>query len=303
MTDCVNGGQVHANKLLSIRNSNQYKQLLLAFVLESVQKTMAWFKSEKKGMPIAVATPVATPVETRLQAECPQPSAPLQTSHDYHATTPSGMAAPQQVYMNQQANTLPITNGPLETQFLKLQNMGNRSQTHKMFVMVSIMAALSAVNNAVAQIIALRYPGNYHTEVLLRLYMIGFCILSVLLEVEFNVPLLRESFVLTNWISRGVFYSFLGLLGQSLYDVGYDNHFRRYRYAGNSNGGYGNNNARYYGVYGPRMPTTEDFAEWYVWMTSYLMFFVGVLYIVLGALCLQNKLREIRRQYQIREGR
>jgi hypothetical protein len=190
-------------------------------------------------------------------------------------------------YPPQQQDPMPLT-------MYKLQTMGYRSQAHKMFIMFSIIAGLTGVNNIFSQLLALTYPGNLHSDVVLRIYAIGFFFLVVLIESE-RIPAIRESFVVNNWICRGIFYSFLGALGQNLYDVGYDNRFNHH---GSYYNGSGDRSGDYYGYYGPRMPSSEDFAEWYIWLTSFLMFSVGWIYIIMGALCLQWKLQQIREQYQ-----
>lgn len=190
--------------------------------------------------------------------------------------------------------------GSMDAEIYRLQTMGHRSGLHKFFLMVNIMAGLTGVNNIVAQCVALRYPGNLPMEVVLRIYLIGFCALVILNEME-RTPMVKESLVLSNWVCRGVFYTFLGVLGHNLYDVGHDNRYRRNNgYNGYSNNNSNNNyrNGDYYGYYGPRMPSSEDFAEWYIWMTSALMFMVGCLYIIMGVLCLQKKLQQLRSHYQ-----
>lgn len=216
-----------------------------------------WQKSSTKGKPVAVATPVD-----------------MDFSSGNYAVAPHGQ-------FNQ-----------VDAEIYRLQSMGNRSCLHKIFLMVNILAGLTGVNNIMAQIVALRFDGNKPVDVVMRLYMIGFCVLVVLIEME-RTPIVRESFVLSNWFCRGIFYTFLGALAQDLFDVGYDNRYRSYY--NNRYSSYGSSN--YNGYSGPRMPTTEDYAEWYVWLNGAVMFLVGCVYMIMGALCLQQKLQQLRQEY------
>ncbi len=234
-----------------------------------------WWQGEKKSLPVAVATPVPVVAD----------SSGMQ--NNYYVAAPNG---PQPFLYD---------GGPMDAQIYKMQSMGHRTQAHKMFIMFSIIAGFTGVNNIFSQLLALTYPGNLQSDVLLRSYMIAFYFLVVLIEME-RIQIVRDSFVLSNWVCRGLFYTFLGVLGQDLYDVGYDNRYRRNTYNNgnnqNSSGGY--RSGDYNGYYGPRMPSSEDFAEWYIWLTSFLMFMVGIIYILMGILCLQWKLRQLREQYQ-----
>lgn len=274
--------------LLRIRCFPLWREIVLvssAHISISINPIMGmWWKDEKKGQPIAVATPVD-----------PHPAG-------------GGMsyATPTAPYSNMMAvptypNVSPSTGGGdgiYRTAPEALYgSMGERSQTHKTFIVISLMAGLTGVNNIIAQILALTYPGNnVHFEIILRIYLIGFCVLMTLNESE-RIPIIKQSAILYSWVGRGLFYCFLGVLGQNLYDVGYDNRYRRNGYYGSSSDSSYNRSGDYNGYYGPRMPSTEDFCEWYIWMTSFCMFLMGVLYIILGAMCMQRKLEHLREQY------
>jgi hypothetical protein len=244
-----------------------------------------WWQNEDKGRPIAVATPVPG-TATAVPVGGADHTTHIATA-PYYVPAPNGHHQPQTI-------------GPMDAQIYKMQSMGHRTQAHKTFLMFNIMAGFTGVNNVVAQCIAITYKGDLQMEIVLRFYMIGFCILVVLNEME-KTQIIRESLVLSNWVGRGIFYSFLGVLGQNLYDVGYDNRYRRNGYYGGSSGSSSSSSNRsgdYNGYYGPRMPSSEDFAEWYIWMTSFLLFFIGVIYLIMGACCLQRKLNLLRAQYQ-----
>jgi COPI associated protein len=244
-----------------------------------------WWNSEKKGQPVAVATPVLPNQQLQYIA----PSAPYQEMPAYnpnpkmvmmagpsHQTGDAGLyrTAPQELY----------------------HSMGGRTQLHKTLILISMVAGLTGINNAIAQALGLTYPGsNIHFEIVLRFYLIGFCVLVALNESE-RIPIIRNSALLYNFIGRGIFYCFLGVLGQNLYDVGFDNRYRGNGYYGSSSSSY--RSGDYYGYYGPRMPTSEDFCEWYIWLTSICMFMVGIVYLLLGATCMQSRLETMRQQYQ-----
>jgi hypothetical protein len=168
---------------------------------------------------------------------------------------------------------------------------GQRTFLHKVFVLVRILTGLTGCNNIIAQLVALSFQGNLPMEVLLRCYTIGLCVLVILIEAEHQkTKLVKESMILQNWISRGVFYTFLGILGLVQYDIGTDNYYtNRNQYSNNSNSN------KYYTV---RIPTLEDAGECYIWVVSWVMFAMGVVYIVMGVLCLQTKLQQLRQDYQ-----
>ena len=238
--------------------------------------TKKWWQRSSKGEPIAIATAVPDPSPPPSPADVP--------SGDYYAA-------------GHYENTR-------DARLHHIQAMGDRSGAHKLFLMFNVMAGLTGVNNAFAQCLALRYDGNKLSDVILRCYLIGFCALVVLIEMEMT-PVVRNSFVLSNWVCRGIFYTFLGALGHNLYDVGYDNRYRAISYYNNGNGyrngnGNGYRNRDYNGYYGTRIPSTEDFEDWYIWLTSRVMFLIGCVYILMGALCLQQKLAQWREQYQQR---
>ena len=167
-------------------------------------------------------------------------------------------------------------------------HFGNRRPLHKFFLIVNGAAALSGINNIIAQFIAIVSPNNPIMDVILRVYMIALFVVVVMNELEFS-SLIRESKVLTDWVSRGIFYTFLGILGVVEYDVGVNNYYR-YR---NNRSSYNTNS----GYYQPMMPTKEDFVEWYLFLVSWIMFGVGVVYIVMGALCMQRKFINLKNEY------
>jgi hypothetical protein len=170
---------------------------------------------------------------------------------------------------------------------------GQRTFLHKVFLLIRILTGLTGCNNIIAQLVALSFHGNMPMEVLLRCYTIGLCVLVILIEAEHQkTKLVKESLILQNWVSRGVFYNFLGVLGVVQYDIGTDNYYNRNN---NNNNNQYNNNNKYYTV---RIPTLEDAGECYIWFNSWVMFAMGVVYIVMGILCLEAKLQQLRQDYQ-----
>jgi hypothetical protein len=249
-----------------------------------------WWNNEKKDQPIAVATPVDLHQQQhQVVGAYPAPSAPYQEMA--YNPNPKVMVGPHQYGVGDA--------GLYRTAPEQLYNaMGQRSQAHKTFILISLVAGLTGINNTIAQVLALTYPGNnVHFEIILRFYLIGFCILMTLNESE-KVPIIRNSALLHNWIGRGLFYCFLGVLGRNLYDVGYDNRYRNNGYYASSSSSSSYRSGDYNGYWGPRMASSEDFCEWYIWLTSHCMFMMGVVYIIMGALCLQGRLEYMRQQFQ-----
>lgn len=266
-----------------------------------------WWQKEKKGMPIAVATPVHPGAVHVGPIHSPPASTGSPTEQQLttnYVAAPSYSNSPQR-QQNLPINELPIIRFPQGVDGQILEALGERTLPHKLLLLFNILAGFVGCNNLVAQAVALMYfKDDLQMELTLRMYLLGFCALVIANETE-RFPTLRDqSYVLSNWVCRGIFYSFLGVLGQNLYDVGYDNRYRRNRYNYNSNGtsgggwGWFTGQGSGQGYYGPRFPTKEDFAEWYIWMTSFLMFLVGIIYIIMGSICLQKRLNAMREQYQ-----
>lgn len=252
---------------------------------------------------IPVATPVAyIPPSAAGGAMSPtdgQASLDRQQQQHQHQKNPSSWQWQQQ--QQQQQGTFPTTtigNDEIDHNLRLLHTAalgGQRTLPHRMFLMLSIVTALTGLNNVVAHLLALLFYGKYEngTEVVLRYYTIGLCLVVILIETD-QTALVRQSLVFRHFATRGVFYSFLGVLGLVEYDIGNQNssRYRQYGFFGTNSGGSSRLTLT--------LPTAEGAGEVYIWMTSSLMAAVGIVYLVLGTFCLHQKLDEIRRDYHQR---
>lgn len=145
---------------------------------------------------------------------------------------------------------------------------------HKMFVFVSFIAGMSALNMGIGQFIGIVYEKVDAIQYVLRLYVIVLCFLVVINELEWT-KFTRESKILNNWITRGAFYSFVGILGL---------------------------------VENEASPADEkdsvagkEMALTYLKVVAWLMVGVGILYSCMGFLCLQIVCNRMRDNYKLRK--
>ena len=145
-----------------------------------------------------------------------------------------------------------------------------RKALHVFFILVSIFAALSALNMCIGQLIGLTFGTLGPIQYVLRVYVILLCVLVILNELEWT-KLTRDSTILRWWVTRGVFYAFVGVLGLVENDVN------------------GNENVK-----------GRDAAIGYVVVVAWLMIGCGCLYFTMGVLCLQLVLNRMRDDYKQR---
>lgn len=91
-----------------------------------------------------------------------------------------------------------------------------------LFSFCSILTIISAVFLAFSQLISIVYkvdillfdetahPPISLLRIIVQIYNILFCIYIYLVEMDFD--LLKESFIIQNWVIRGIFYTFISLL-------------------------------------------------------------------------------------------
>lgn len=147
-----------------------------------------------------------------------------------------------------------------------------RRLLHKFFILVSVVTALVALWMAAGQILGIVVYENGPVEYVLRGYVILLCLLVCLIELEWPA-FARESSVLHNWVSRGLLYVFIGVIGLQ------ENETSTVK------------NEEY---------VTYERAKDVLKAVAWNMIGCGVLYVVMGILCLQLLLRRMRRSYQAR---
>lgn len=98
----------------------------------------------------------------------------------------------------------------------------SRSPMHKFFNFVRFIVIIAAINMLVGQILSLTIQKQGTIEYALRCYVILLCSLIILTELEWIQFVLRNT-ILTNWITRGMFYAFIGVLGMEEFEINQNN--------------------------------------------------------------------------------
>ena len=144
---------------------------------------------------------------------------------------------------------------------------------HHIFITISIIAGLSAFNMALGQFIGIAFGTVGPVQYVLRIYVILLCSLVILNELEWT-KLTRESTILHWWVTRGMVYAFIGVLGLE------ENSVTPADKNENVNG--------------------RDAALGYIQVVAWLMVGCGILYFCMGVLCLQLVCNRMREDYQRR---
>ena len=145
-------------------------------------------------------------------------------------------------------------------------------------MLISMCTGLSALSMGVGQLVGLTVASSTDTiQYVLRLYVVALCSLVILVELEWTA-FARESMILHNWITRGLVYGFIGLLGLEQND----------RAAWNRRGD------SWSGL---------NPAERYVSVVAWIMVACGVVYFGMGVCCLQLVYSRLRKDYQERRKR
>mmetsp|Transcript_39651 Transcript_39651/g.48279 ORF Transcript_39651/g.48279 Transcript_39651/m.48279 type:complete len:262 (+) Transcript_39651:160-945(+) len=145
-----------------------------------------------------------------------------------------------------------------------------RTFVHNWFIMVSILAGVSAFLMGVGQFIGLFYQESGPVQSVVRVYMMAMCGLIVLNELEW-LSFTRDSKLLWIWISRGIVYSFVGVIGIQEIEASE-----------------------------ARSSVTEIWSAGlrkYLVLTAWAMIASGILYFVLGVTCMQIVLGRLRKKY------
>jgi hypothetical protein len=147
-----------------------------------------------------------------------------------------------------------------------------RRPFHKLMSILSGVAALSALNMCIGQLVGYRFQQEGPVQYVMRFYVIILCVLAILVEFEWT-KFARESFILRVWITRGQFYIFIGVLGFEQNDTSH---------AKNSDS------------------VNFQLSMHYVTATAWIMVAVGVLYSLLGMCCLQVYFNRLQTEYEQR---
>jgi len=150
-----------------------------------------------------------------------------------------------------------------------------RTCSHRLFRMIKVVALACAAAMGIGQAVGLFFTssGLDPIQYVLSAYMLLFCIVMMLNELEWG-KFLYDSALLSNWISRGVIYSFVGVIGIS------ENRIVKVEDDG-------------------ALPKA---ASVYLQVVAYGMVIVGLIYFAMGVLCCQIVYSRARKDWEERTG-
>jgi len=150
-----------------------------------------------------------------------------------------------------------------------------RTTFHKCINVIRFGVIVCAFNMGAGEIVSCYLiPSNSLslTETILRMYMLVFCSITILNELEVW-KFITHNALLKNWISRGCFYAFVGILGLEEYMVH---------------------------VHSQQSMEEGDGRAFYIQGVAYGMVGSGVVYVIMGIMCLQKCFEKIQRNYEER---
>jgi hypothetical protein len=153
--------------------------------------------------------------------------------------------------------------------------------THRIFRFVKFLAIVAAFAMIIGQLVGIAFKLVGPIQYVLRVYMIGFCIIMILNEMEW-ISFFYQSSLLSNWISRGVLYSFVGTIGIS-----------QYTFEAPSNANSSTSDA----AAGGGFPKA---ALLYIQVVAWGMVAIGIIYFLLGIFCCQLVYQNVRKDYEQR---
>jgi hypothetical protein len=154
-----------------------------------------------------------------------------------------------------------------------------KSCTHRLFRFVKFLAILAALAMTIGQFVGIAFHYVGPIQYVLRVYMIGFCIVMILNEMEW-ISFIYQSSLLSNWISRGILYSFVGTIGISQYTTEAPTSDASAATAG-----------------GGGLPQA---ALLYIQVVAWGMVGIGIIYFLLGIFCCQLVYQNVRKDYEQR---
>lgn len=145
-----------------------------------------------------------------------------------------------------------------------------RHLVHQFFRCVKGLVVFCAVNMGVGQLIGIAYEVVDPIQYVMRIYVILLTFLVVMNELEWT-KYTKDSTLLNLWITRGLFYAFVGVLGLE------ENATSPARQNGSD--------------------ASSNMALSYLSLVAWLMVAAGCLYTCFGAFCLQLLYDKFRREY------
>ena len=148
---------------------------------------------------------------------------------------------------------------------LREETHPSRSWFHKFVLFISILVLLAGVNMALGQLAGMYFEENGPIQYVLRLYVVVLCALVIMIELEWT-KFASESKILDYWVTRGLFYAFIGVIGIDQNDTSGD-------FEGSSAS-----------------------LKW-IKAAAWIMVACGAIYFVMGICCLQMVYDKLRKDY------
>mmetsp|Transcript_37313 Transcript_37313/g.37636 ORF Transcript_37313/g.37636 Transcript_37313/m.37636 type:complete len:249 (-) Transcript_37313:131-877(-) len=160
-----------------------------------------------------------------------------------------------------------------------------RNACHKIFIVISAASIISLLSMACCQSLPFIFYRKFEPlEFLIRIYVTVFCVIFTLAEFEITA-FLRESAMASNFLMKGVFYSFLGLVGKQQ-TMAMQVHDKDHNMSLNPLGKDGT--------------TGAEILAFVITGTSWALIACGALYFVLGVFCMQALRDKLRVSYSER---
>mmetsp|Transcript_3747 Transcript_3747/g.5121 ORF Transcript_3747/g.5121 Transcript_3747/m.5121 type:complete len:223 (-) Transcript_3747:177-845(-) len=150
----------------------------------------------------------------------------------------------------------------------------SRNLLHKFFIFFSMVTIVTLLLLGAAQFITIYHADlevevNVVVEYVISVYVCTMCALAVFIELEFGSFIIRSK-ILTFWPSRGLIYVFMGFLTLEQNEI---------------------SNLK---------SDRSEAAQTFVTVISFIIIVIGLLYVIMGLLCLQVVLHKMRENYKAR---
>eukprot|EP00555_Chaetoceros_dichaeta_P005609 CAMPEP_0198257206 /NCGR_PEP_ID=MMETSP1447-20131203/6933_1 /TAXON_ID=420782 /ORGANISM="Chaetoceros dichaeta, Strain CCMP1751" /LENGTH=219 /DNA_ID=CAMNT_0043944039 /DNA_START=45 /DNA_END=704 /DNA_ORIENTATION=+ len=150
-----------------------------------------------------------------------------------------------------------------------------RRPLHLIILGLNFIVMCSAFNLALGQVFGIFLKELALRETLVRCYLIVVSGMIICNELEW-MSVLKDSPILQKYSWRGIMYTFVAVVGDTLHDVG-DDQSMNYSYTNED------------GYVVIAVPTFETFAEVFIRVASISLFVTGALYFIMGVTFLQGK--------------
>lgn len=149
--------------------------------------------------------------------------------------------------------------------------------------MLNVLSVASCLRMVTSQCVPIAIISLTTTEIVLRLYIAAYCLMFIVAELELRIPYLWQSNdgFLGSFLPRGFSFTFIAVIGvvQGTADEGIEE-MKRIRAAPGS------------------MPGSSFFLALLIQISSWMLMAAGLIYMLLGAFCLQKKRDQCRLEYQ-----